>query len=81
MPRKKQEVARSQLMAQAERLAEIGVAKAAIVFFDNDGDMGMCFAGGISNMELVFAFEQAKMAASMKTTRTMTKKSKRSLIR
>ena len=62
MARKKQEVARSQLMAQAERLAEIGVAKAAIVFFDSDGDMGMCFAGGISNMELVFAFEQAKMA-------------------
>lgn len=62
MTRKKQEVARSQLMAQAERLAEIGVAKAAIVFFDNEGDMGMCFAGGISNMELVFAFEQAKMA-------------------
>lgn len=61
MPRKKQEVARSQLMAQAERLAEIGVTKAAIVFFDNDGDTGMCFAGGISNMELVFAFEQSKM--------------------
>lgn len=60
MPRKSQEVARSQLMAQAERLAEMGVTKAAIVFYDKDGDMGMSYAGGISNMELVFAFEQAK---------------------
>ena len=60
MPRKSQEVARSQLMAQAERLAEMGITKAAIVFYDKDGDMGMSYAGGISNMELVFAFEQAK---------------------
>lgn len=60
MPRKSQKVARSQLMAQAERLAEMGITKAAIVFYDKDGDMGMSFSGGISNMELVFAFEQAK---------------------
>ena len=60
MPRKSQEVARSQLKAQAKRLAEMGITKAAIVFYDKDGDMGMSFSGGISNMELVFAFEQAK---------------------
>lgn len=60
MPRKSQEVARSQLMAQAERLAEMGITKAAIVFYDKDGDTGMSFSGGISNLELVFAFEQAK---------------------
>lgn len=60
MPRKSQEVARSQLMAQAERLAEMGITKAAIVFYDKDGDMGMSYSGGISSMELVFTFEQAK---------------------
>ena len=60
MPRKNQEVARSQLMAQAERLAEMGITKAAIVFYDKNGDMGMSYSGGISNMKLVFAFEQAK---------------------
>ena len=60
MPRKNQEVARSQLMAQAERLAEMGITKAAIVFSDKNGDLGMSYSGGISNMELVFAFEQAK---------------------
>jgi hypothetical protein len=51
---------RSQLMAQAERLSEIGIEKAVTLFLDKEGNAGMVMTDSVSNMEAVFLFRQGE---------------------
>lgn len=54
------EVARSQLMAQAEKIAEMGTTKALIVFIDPEGNTGMTVTEDLSMAESVFILRQAE---------------------
>jgi hypothetical protein len=51
---------RSQLMAQAERLSEMGIEKAVTLFLDKEGNAGMVMTDSVSNMEAVFLFRQGE---------------------
>ena len=57
---KDKEVARSQLMAQAEKLAGMGVTKALTVFIDPDGDVGMVITEGLNMSESVYILRAAE---------------------
>lgn len=59
MPKAK-EVSRSQLMAQAEKIAEMGVKKALIVFIDPNGDTGMTLTEELTMPESVYILRQAE---------------------
>lgn len=59
MPKAK-EVSRSQLMAQAEKIAEMGVKKALIVFIDPEGDTGMTLTEDLNMAESVYILRQAE---------------------
>lgn len=51
---------RSQLMAQAERLSEMGIEKAVTLFLDKEGNASMVMTDSVSNMEAVFLFRQGE---------------------
>jgi hypothetical protein len=51
---------RSQLMAQAERLSEMGIEKAVTLFLDKEGNAGVVMTDSVSNMEAVFLFRQGE---------------------
>jgi hypothetical protein len=51
---------RSQLMAQAERLSEMGIEKAVTLFLDKEGNAGMVMTDSVSNVEAVFLFRQGE---------------------
>lgn len=59
MPKAK-EVSRSQLMAQAEKIAEMGVKKALIVFIDPEGHTGMTLTEDLNMAESVYILRQAE---------------------
>lgn len=59
MPKDK-EVSRSQLMAQAEKIAEMGVKKALIVFIDPEGNTGMTVTEDLNMAESVYILRQAE---------------------
>lgn len=59
MPKAK-EVSRSQLMAQAEKIAEMGVKKALIVFIDPEGHTGMALTEDLNMAESVYILRQAE---------------------
>jgi hypothetical protein len=60
-PKKKIEtVARSHLMAVAERLVEDGVKKAVICFMDDEGGVGYTVSAETSIPEAVFLLRQAE---------------------
>ena len=48
------------LMAQAERLSEMGIEKAVTLFLDKEGNAGMVMTDSVSNMEAVFLFRQGE---------------------
>lgn len=54
------EVARSQLMAQAEKIAEMGTTKALIVFIDPEGHTGMTITEDLTMAESVYVLRQAE---------------------
>lgn len=54
------ELARSQLMAIAEQIAEAGIKKAAIIYLTDDGSVGLNSTTDISAIELVFVLRQAE---------------------
>ena len=54
------EVARSQLMAQAEKIAEMGTIKALIVFIDPKGHTGMTITEDLTMAESVYVLRQAE---------------------
>ena len=61
MPKAKdKEISRSQLMAQAEKIAEMGVKKAIIVFIDPNGDTGMTLTEEMTMAESVYILRQAE---------------------
>jgi hypothetical protein len=53
-------VARSHLMAVAERLAQDGVKKAVITFMDDEGGVGYTVSSETSIPEAVFLLRQAE---------------------
>jgi hypothetical protein len=57
---KDKEVARSQLMAQAEKLAGMGVTKALIVFIDPEDDVGLTITEGLNMAESVYILRAAE---------------------
>ena len=57
---KNKEVSRSQLMAQAEKIAEMGVKKALIVFIDLEGSTGLALTEDLSLAESVCILRQAE---------------------
>lgn len=59
MPKDK-EVSRSQLTAQAEKIAEMGVKKALIVFIDPEGNTGMTVTEDLNMAESVYILRQAE---------------------
>lgn len=59
MPKAK-EVSRSQMMAQAEKIAEMGVKKALIVFIDPEGHTGMTLTEDLNMAESVYILRQAE---------------------
>ena len=57
---KDKEVARSQLMAQAEKLAGMGVTKAMIVFIDPEDDVGLTITEGLNMAESIYILRAAE---------------------
>jgi hypothetical protein len=54
------ETARSQLMAMAEKLAEMGIKKAIISYISDDHGTGMMATEGMNTYEMVFALRQSE---------------------